>query len=89
MWLIALSVWFPQDLREKNWKAMEALTTVEKACEEKLLAATKAKVSLAFPWYWKGNIQLPQSAREACPGLPACLGTVLAQLFCKLLQNFS
>ncbi|XP_051469624.1 ribosome-binding protein 1 isoform X1 [Apus apus] len=35
------------DLREKNWKAMEALTTVEKACEEKLLAATKAKEELA------------------------------------------
>lgn len=48
VWLIALSVWSLQDLREKNWKAMEALTTVEKACEEKLLAATKAKVSLAF-----------------------------------------
>ncbi|KAM7061280.1 ribosome-binding protein 1 isoform 3-T4 [Acridotheres tristis] len=35
------------DLREKNWKAMEALTTVEKACEEKLLAAAKAKEELA------------------------------------------
>ncbi|NWV71668.1 RRBP1 protein, partial [Malurus elegans] len=35
------------DLREKNWKAMEALTTVEKACEEKLLAATKEKEELA------------------------------------------
>ncbi|NXU41031.1 RRBP1 protein, partial [Drymodes brunneopygia] len=35
------------DLREKNWKAVEALTTVEKACEEKLLAATKAKEELA------------------------------------------
>ncbi|XP_027756575.1 ribosome-binding protein 1 isoform X2 [Empidonax traillii] len=35
------------DLREKNWKAMEALTMVEKACEEKLLAATKAKEELA------------------------------------------
>ncbi|XP_014817989.1 PREDICTED: ribosome-binding protein 1 [Calidris pugnax] len=35
------------DLREKNWKAMEALTTVEKSCEEKLLAATKAKEELA------------------------------------------
>ncbi|XP_010003292.1 PREDICTED: ribosome-binding protein 1 [Chaetura pelagica] len=35
------------DLREKNWKAMEAVTTVEKACEEKLLAATKAKEELA------------------------------------------
>ncbi|KAM6128086.1 LOW QUALITY PROTEIN: ribosome-binding protein 1 [Pterocles gutturalis] len=34
------------DLREKNWKAMEALTTMEKACEEKLLAATKASLSL-------------------------------------------
>ncbi|XP_071278660.1 ribosome-binding protein 1 isoform X2 [Agelaius tricolor] len=36
-----------KDLREKNWKAVEALTTVEKACEEKLLAATKAKEELA------------------------------------------
>ncbi|NXV76516.1 RRBP1 protein, partial [Atlantisia rogersi] len=35
------------DLREKNWKAMETLTTVEKACEEKLLGATKAKEELA------------------------------------------
>ena len=41
-------MWSRQDLREKNWKTMEALTTVEKACEEKLLAATKAKVSPAF-----------------------------------------
>ncbi|XP_054251184.1 ribosome-binding protein 1 [Indicator indicator] len=35
------------DLREKNWKTVEALTTTEKACEEKLLAATKAKEELA------------------------------------------
>ncbi|NXC72141.1 RRBP1 protein, partial [Anhinga anhinga] len=35
------------DLHEKNWKAMEVLTTVEKTCEEKLLAATKAKEELA------------------------------------------
>ncbi|NWU80419.1 RRBP1 protein, partial [Onychorhynchus coronatus] len=35
------------DLREKNWKAMEALTMVEKSCEEKLLAATKAREELA------------------------------------------
>ncbi|NXT85981.1 RRBP1 protein, partial [Zapornia atra] len=35
------------DLREKNWKAMEALTTVEKACEEKLLGVAKAKEELA------------------------------------------
>ncbi|NXH13286.1 RRBP1 protein, partial [Bucco capensis] len=35
------------ELREKNWKTMEALSTVEKACEEKLLAATKAKEELA------------------------------------------
>lgn len=47
-WLIASCVWSWQDLREKNWKAMEALATVEKACEEKLLAATKVKVSLGF-----------------------------------------
>ncbi|NXA74337.1 RRBP1 protein, partial [Thryothorus ludovicianus] len=35
------------DLREKNWKAMEALTMLEKGCEEKLLAAAKAKEGLA------------------------------------------
>ncbi|XP_071438061.1 ribosome-binding protein 1 isoform X2 [Pithys albifrons albifrons] len=35
------------DLREKNWKAVEALTMMEKVCEEKLLAATKAKEELA------------------------------------------
>ncbi|NXG45436.1 RRBP1 protein, partial [Psilopogon haemacephalus] len=35
------------DLREKNWKTMEALTTMEKTCEEKLLAAAKAKEELA------------------------------------------
>ncbi|NXP81775.1 RRBP1 protein, partial [Ramphastos sulfuratus] len=35
------------DLREKNWKTMEALTTTEKTCEEKLLAAAKAKEELA------------------------------------------
>ncbi|NXF75360.1 RRBP1 protein, partial [Sclerurus mexicanus] len=35
------------DLREKNWKAMEALAVVEKVCEEKLLVAAKAKEELA------------------------------------------
>uniref|UniRef100_A0A672USL2 Ribosome binding protein 1 n=1 Tax=Strigops habroptila TaxID=2489341 RepID=A0A672USL2_STRHB len=46
VWLIALCLLSWQDLREKNWKAMEALTTVEKACKEKLLAATKTKEEL-------------------------------------------
>nr|XP_010589822.1 LOW QUALITY PROTEIN: ribosome-binding protein 1 [Loxodonta africana] len=31
------------DLREKNWKAMEALSTAERACEEKLRSLTQAK----------------------------------------------
>ncbi|NXW94934.1 RRBP1 protein, partial [Alopecoenas beccarii] len=35
------------DLREKNWKTVEALTMVEKTCDEKLLAITKAKEELA------------------------------------------
>ncbi|NXX42532.1 RRBP1 protein, partial [Tricholaema leucomelas] len=35
------------DLREKNWKTMEALSMTEKTCEEKLLAAAKAKEELA------------------------------------------
>lgn len=48
MWLIALCVWSRQDLREKNWKTMEALTTVERTRDEKLLAITKAKVSSVF-----------------------------------------
>ncbi|XP_074845416.1 ribosome-binding protein 1 isoform X2 [Carettochelys insculpta] len=34
------------DLREKNWKAMEALESAEKAREEKLLSSTKAKEDL-------------------------------------------
>lgn len=33
-----------QDLREKNWKAMEALASAEKSCEEKLRSLTQAKV---------------------------------------------
>ncbi|NWU94560.1 RRBP1 protein, partial [Upupa epops] len=36
-----------EDLHKKNWKAMEALATVEKTYEEKLLAATRAKEELA------------------------------------------
>uniref|UniRef100_A0A2K6F6K0 Ribosome-binding protein 1 n=2 Tax=Propithecus coquereli TaxID=379532 RepID=A0A2K6F6K0_PROCO len=31
------------DLREKNWKAMEALAMAERACEEKLRSLTQAK----------------------------------------------
>lgn len=31
------------DLREKNWKAMEALALAERACEEKLRSLTQAK----------------------------------------------
>uniref|UniRef100_A0A8C9JEK1 Ribosome-binding protein 1 n=1 Tax=Panthera tigris altaica TaxID=74533 RepID=A0A8C9JEK1_PANTA len=31
------------DLREKNWKAMEALASAERACEEKLRSLTQAK----------------------------------------------
>ncbi|XP_026509023.1 ribosome-binding protein 1 isoform X1 [Terrapene carolina triunguis] len=34
------------DLREKNWKAMEALASAEKAREEKQLSSTKAKEDL-------------------------------------------
>jgi len=76
VWLIALCVWSRQDLREKNWKAMEALTTMEKACEEKLLAASKAKVSQAFlssgdAGVIRETFQPPRATRGACPGLPA------------------
>lgn len=35
---------FQQDLREKNWAAMEALASSEKACEAKVLSSAKAKV---------------------------------------------
>lgn len=41
-----LSCLCPQDLREKNWKAMEALSSAERACEEKLRSLTQAKVSV-------------------------------------------
>lgn len=39
-----LSCVCPQDLREKNWKAMEALASAERTCEEKLRSLTQAKV---------------------------------------------
>lgn len=41
---LALPHVLSQDLREKNWKAMEALSSAEKACEEKLRSLTQAKV---------------------------------------------
>lgn len=37
---------FPQDLREKNWKAMEAMASAERAFEEKLHSLTEAKVRI-------------------------------------------
>lgn len=47
-WLLCLAAdvfhTSPQDLREKNWKAMEALASAERASEEKLHALTQAKV---------------------------------------------
>ncbi|GAB0187573.1 ribosome-binding protein 1 [Grus japonensis] len=56
------------DLREKNWKAMEALTTVEKACEEKLLAATKAKEEMAQQLDTL-QMQTKQMLLSALPGI--------------------
>ncbi|NWU05110.1 RRBP1 protein, partial [Cephalopterus ornatus] len=56
------------DLREKNWKAMEALTMVEKACEEKLLAATKAKEELAQQLY-AFQMRTKQTLLSALPGV--------------------
>ncbi|XP_027552766.1 ribosome-binding protein 1 isoform X2 [Neopelma chrysocephalum] len=56
------------DLREKNWKAMEALTMVEKACEEKLLAATKAKEELAQQLA-AFQTQTKQTLLSALPGV--------------------
>ena len=45
-WLLTMPL-SSQDLREKNWKAMEALASAEKSCEEKLRSLTQAKVSVA------------------------------------------
>lgn len=75
-----------QDLREKNWKTMEALTTLEKACEEKLFAATKAKVSLAFLSSRDASASL---SHQRCLRWVACLllGAVLTQPSCQLLQS--
>lgn len=42
-WLLTVPL-SSQDLREKNWKAMEALASAEKSCEEKLRSLTQAKV---------------------------------------------
>lgn len=44
---MTLSHLHPQDLREKNWKAMEAVASAERACEEKLRSLTQAKVSVS------------------------------------------
>lgn len=43
-WMLIFSTSFPKDLREKNWKAMEALASSERAFEEKLRSLTQAKV---------------------------------------------
>lgn len=43
-----LSPFSSQDLREKNWKAMEALASAERGCEEKLRSLTQAKVSVGL-----------------------------------------
>lgn len=43
-WQLTFSCLLSQDLREKNWKAMEALASAERACEEKLRSLTQAKV---------------------------------------------
>lgn len=45
VWLLTVPHLPPQDLREKNWKAMEALASAERAFEEKLRSLTQAKVS--------------------------------------------
>lgn len=73
VWLIALCVWSRQDLREKNWKTMEALTTVEKTCDEKLLAITKAKVSSVFLCSSDASVvgETFNLTKSPCPGLPA------------------
>ncbi|KAL8194432.1 UNVERIFIED_CONTAM: hypothetical protein K2H54_018706 [Gekko kuhli] len=34
------------DLREKNWEAMEAVSSMEKACQEKLLSSSRSKEAL-------------------------------------------
>uniref|UniRef100_A0A670IGZ6 Ribosome binding protein 1 n=1 Tax=Podarcis muralis TaxID=64176 RepID=A0A670IGZ6_PODMU len=62
-------VCFQQELQEKNLEATEALASVEKACEEKLLSSTKAKVS--FPVN-QGSANLP------------CLGPVSPALIMTL-----
>lgn len=47
-WLLTVPHLPPQDLREKNWKAMEALASSERAFEEKLRSLTQAKVSASL-----------------------------------------
>lgn len=44
-WLLTFPSFY-QDLREKNWKAMEALASAERASEEKLRSLTQAKVRI-------------------------------------------
>lgn len=49
-WPLTFSYISPQDLREKNWKAMEALASAERACEEKLRSLIQAKVRVLCAW---------------------------------------
>lgn len=77
-----------QDLREKNWKAMEALASAEKSCEEKLRSLTQAKVSVGSRLALVKLVSRACSRVQGSPGLRAApestRGPTLPLLVCPL-----
>ncbi|CAI9154045.1 unnamed protein product [Rangifer tarandus platyrhynchus] len=74
------------DLREKNWKAMEALASAEKSCEEKLRSLTQAKeesekqLSLT-------EAQTKEALLALLPGLPTPTHQSYAEWLQELKEN--
>lgn len=77
-----------QDLREKNWKAMEALASAEKSCEEKLRSLTQAKVSVGSGLASVKLVSRACSHGQGSPGLrlapESIQGPSLPLLTCSL-----
>lgn len=70
------------DLREKNWKAMEALASAERACEEKLRSLTQAKEE-----YEKQLRLMEAQTKEALQALVPALSDSAHQSYSEWLQE--
>jgi len=70
------------DLREKNWKAMEALASAERACEEKLRSLTRAKEESE-----KQLSLMEAQTKEALSALLPALSSSAPQSYTEWLQE--